>query len=83
MLTVQHISPKNQFLSGISSGFDKTPNQNEPQPITTAGFIGDYSFVDYEKKGCKKLGTTFTGAKSLNNSSTKPGVGLVLCARGF
>jgi len=83
MLTVHQMPHKNQFLTGISSGYDKISYQNEPQPITTAGFIGDYSFVDYEKKGCKKLGTTFTGAKSLNNSSTKPGVGLVLCARGF
>ena len=83
MLIVHKMPLKNLFLTGIISGYEKTPNQNEPQPITTAGFIGDCWDVDYEKRGCNKTGTAFTGAEIRNYSSTKPGVGLVLCAMGF
>jgi hypothetical protein len=83
MLTVYHMPPKNQFPTGISSGYYKSPCQDKPQPITTLGFTSDCLGTDYEKEGSYKPGTAFTGAEILNFSSTKPGVGLVLCARGF
>ena len=83
MLTVHHMPLKNHFLSGISSEYYKSPCQDKPQPITTLGFTSDCLGVNYEKKDCNKPGTAFTGAEILNFSSTKPGVGLVLCARGF
>jgi hypothetical protein len=83
MLTVHQMPLKNQILTGISSGRDKTPNQNESQPITTPGFTGDCLGVDTEKESCNKPGSDFIIAEILNFSSTKPGFGLVLCARGF
>jgi len=83
MLTVHKMPLKNQFLTGISSGYGKISCQNEPQPITTLGFTGDCLGVSFGKESCNKPGIAFTGAKILNYSSTKPGVGLVLCALDF
>ena len=83
MFTVHQMLPKNQFLTGISFGYDRISCQNEPQPITTPGFTGDCPFVNSENEGCNMPGTTFTGTEILNYSSTKPGVGLVFYSRGF
>jgi hypothetical protein len=83
MLTVYQMTLKNHFLTGISSGYDKFSYQNELKSLTTTGFTGDCVGVFCEKEGCNKPGTAFTGTKIFNFSSTKPGVGLVLCARGF
>jgi hypothetical protein len=83
MLTVYKMPFKNLFLTGIGSGYYKNSYQNELQPIPTPGFSGDSWGVDYEKIGCNKPGTIFTGTEILNYSLTKPCFGLVLCARGF
>ena len=83
MLTVHQMPLNNQFLTGISFGYDKISDQNAPQPITTPGFPGGCHGVNSEKEGSNKPGTAFTGAEILYYSSTKPDVGLVVCARGF
>jgi hypothetical protein len=83
MLTVHQMALRNLFLTGISSGYDKNAYQNEPNPITTLGFTGDCVVVGSKKESSNKPVTAFTGTEILNYSSTKPGVGLVPCARGF
>jgi len=83
MLTVHKMPLKNQFLTGISSGHDKIFYQNEAQPITRLGFTGDCLGVDYDNESSNKPDTAFTGTEILNYTSTKPGDGVVLCARGF
>jgi hypothetical protein len=42
MFTVHKMPLKNQFLTGISSGYAKTPNQNELKPFTSHSFTGDF-----------------------------------------
>jgi len=83
MVAVYKVSIQNQFQTGIFLGFDKTSSQNELKSLTTPNFTGDFLYVDYGKEVCNKPGTAFTRTKIHNYSSTKPGVGLVLCAWGF
>jgi hypothetical protein len=78
MLTVHQMPPKNQFLTGISSVYDKTPNQNEPQPFASLSFSSDCFGVDYGEESCHRINSTFTGTEIFNYSSTKPVVGLLL-----
>jgi hypothetical protein len=83
MLTVHQMPPKNQFLTGISSGYDKISYQNEPKRIIRLGFTGDCLCVDCCCENYQQKSVTATVTEFLFFSSTKPGVGLVLCARGF
>jgi hypothetical protein len=46
MLTVHHMPLKNQFHTGISSVYDKSPFQNEPKPITALNFSNGYSYFE-------------------------------------
>jgi hypothetical protein len=50
MVTVHQMPLKNQFLTGISSGYAKIPNQNATQPITMLSFTGDCTFDFLGKK---------------------------------
>ncbi len=72
---------KNQFPTGISSGYDKTPNQNEPQPFTKLSFAGDCTFDFLDKESYQRLTTTLTGI--VYNTSIKPDTGMLLFAWGF
>ncbi len=83
MLTVHQMPLKNQFLTGISSGYNKISYQNEPQSITSPGFTCDCLGVDYCSEIYQQKTVNATETKILNFSSTKPGFGLVLCVRGF
>jgi hypothetical protein len=42
MLTVHQMPLNNQFLTGISFGYDKISDQNELQLVTRLGFTSDY-----------------------------------------
>ncbi len=78
MLTVHKMPLKNQFQSGISAAYDKTPNQNEPQPFTILSFTGDCTVDFLGKESCYRVTSTFTGDQIINYSSTKHVVGLLL-----
>lgn len=83
MLTVYQMLLKNRFLNGIGSGIDKTLNHTRPKPNSLLCFTGDCLSFDYCSETYQQKTITPTGTETLNFSSTKPGVGLVLCARGF
>jgi len=72
MLTVHKMPLKNQFVSGISFVYDKTPNQNEIQPFTSLSFNGDCTFDFFGKESCRRVTDTFTGTGIVYNSMTKP-----------
>jgi len=52
MLTFHQIKVKNQFVTGIGSGYEKTLSQNELQTITRLGFTSYFRYVDYGKEDC-------------------------------
>jgi hypothetical protein len=77
MLTVHKMPLKNQFLTGINSGHDKPPNQNEPQPFTSLSFTNDCTVDFLDKESCCRVTSTFTGTGILNNTSIKPDAGMI------
>jgi hypothetical protein len=83
MLTVHKMPLKNQFPTGISSGYDKTPNQNEPQPFTSLSFTGDCTFDFLGKERCQRVTDTFAGNEIIYNLSTKQDVWLMACTGDF
>ena len=72
MVTVHQMPAKNQFLTGISSGYDKISYQDEPKLNTRLGFTGDWPFDLLGKESCHRMTSTFTGTGILNNTSIKP-----------
>ncbi len=83
MLTVYQMLLKNRFLTGIGSRYDKILNQIRPKPYCTLSFAGDCLWVDCNSENYQWKTVTATRTEILNYSSTKPGVGFVLFARGF
>jgi hypothetical protein len=83
MLTVHQRLLKNQFLTGIGSGYDKILSQNKPKPNSLLNFAGDCLCFDCCCENYQQKTVTATRTEILNFSPAKPGVGLVLCARGF
>jgi len=74
---------KNHFLSGISSGYDKISYHDEPQSIIMPGITGECLGFDCCTENYQRKTVTATRTEILFYSSTKPGFGLVVCARGF
>jgi hypothetical protein len=72
MLTVHKMPLKNLFLSGIGSGYNKTPNQNKPKPFTSLSITGDCTFDFLRKESCRRVTSTFTGTEILYNTMLKP-----------
>ena len=72
MLKVHQMPLKNHFLTGISSGYAKTPNQNEPQPFTSLSFIGDCTFDFLGKESYIRVTSTIAGTGILYNTMLKP-----------
>jgi len=68
------MSLKNHFLTGISSGFDKTPNQNELKPFTSLSFTGDCTVDFLGKESLRRMISTFTGTGIVYNAMIKPDV---------
>jgi hypothetical protein len=83
MLKVHKMPLKNQFLTGISTGYNKILSQNEPKLVNRLGFTGECLCVDCCSENYQRKTFTATRIEIFNFSPTKPGVGLVLCARGF
>jgi len=83
MLTVHQMLLNNRFLTGIGSGNDEILSQNRPKPNTTLSFTGDCLCFDCNGENYHQKTVTAAGTEIFNFSSTKPGVGMVLCARGF
>ena len=84
MLTVHKMPLKNHCLTGISSGYDKTPNQNEPQPFTSLSFTGDCSFDFLGKESYRRMTDTFNRTGILfNPSKKKQDIGLMFCTGDF
>jgi len=83
MLTVHQMLLNNRFLNGIGSDYDKILGQNRPKPNCTVSFDGDCLCFDCCSESYQQKTVTVTVTEFLNFSSTKPGVGLVLCAGGF
>ena len=77
MFTVHKMSLKNHFLTGISSGYDKIPNQNELQPFTSISFTNDCTFDFLGKESYQRLTTTFAGTGILYNTMLKPDAEMV------
>ncbi len=78
MLTVHKMPLKNLFLTGISSVYDKTLNQNELQTFTSLNFEGNCMFDFLGKKSCRRVTETFNRDETIHYSSTNPFVGLLL-----
>jgi len=74
---------KNRFLNGIGSGYDKILGQTRPKPIYTLCFASECQCFECCCENYQQKTGTATGTETLNFSSTKPGVGLILCAGGF
>jgi len=72
MLTVHKLPLKNQFLTGISYWYDKTPNQNELQPFTSFSFTGDCTFEFLGKESYSRMTFTLSGIGILFNPMIKP-----------
>jgi hypothetical protein len=72
MLTVHKMPLKNLFLTGISSGYDKIPNQNATQPITSLSSTSDCTFDFLGKESCHRVTSTLTGTGILFNPMIKP-----------
>jgi len=72
MLTVHKMPPKNQFLTGIITRHDKTPNQNEPQPFNSLSFTGDCTFEFWGKESYSRMTSTLSGIRILFNPLIKP-----------
>jgi hypothetical protein len=71
MLTVHKMPPKNQCLTGISSGYDKTQNQNKLQPFTIHSFTSDCPFVDCGNESYSRNTTISTRAEIHYFTTTK------------
>jgi len=72
MLKVHKMPLKNHFLTGIGSGYNKTPNQNELQPFTSG-----YTFDFLGKESCRSVTDIFTPTGMLYNTMIKPNVGMI------
>ena len=83
MLKVHKMPLKNQFLTGIISGYDKTPNQNESQPFTGLSFTENCTFDFLGKESYQKLTTTFAGTGIVYNAMIKPDAEMILFYGGF
>jgi hypothetical protein len=83
MLTVHKMPHKNQFLTGISSRHNKTPNQNELQPFTSLSFTNDCMFDFLGKESYQRLTTTFAGTGIVYNAMIKPDAEMILFDGGF
>jgi len=83
MLTVHQMLLNNRFLTGIGSGNDEILSQTRPKPNSLHNFTGDCLCFDCNGENRQQKTVTATGTEFFNFSSTKPMVGLVLCARGF
>jgi len=62
---------KNQFLSGISSTYDKTPKQNELIPSARISFNGDCTFDFLGIDSFRRVSYTFTGTGIVYNTIKK------------
>jgi len=71
MLTVHKMPLKNHFLTGISSVYDKTPNQNELQHVTMLSFTGDCVGVVYVIESYRMITCTSGGTEILCKISSK------------
>ncbi len=78
MLTVHKMPLKNQFLTGISFGYDKISYQNELQPFTSG-----YTFDLLGKESYQRLTTTFAGTGIVYNTMIKPDVEMIPFDGGF
>jgi hypothetical protein len=83
MLTAHKMPLKNQFLTGISSRHDKTPNQNESQPFTSISFTGDCPVDFFSKESCSRVTNTFNVTEILCDTSKKRDVGLMFFTGDF
>ena len=83
MLIVHKMPLKNQFQIGISSGYDKTPIQNELQPFTSINFSSDYTFDFLGKESLRMMISTFTGTGILYNTMIKPNAKMIPFYRDF
>ena len=72
MLIVHKMPLKNQFQSGISFWYAKTPNQNELKPFISINFSSDYTFDFLGKESLRMMISTFTGTGILYNTMIKP-----------
>jgi len=72
MLIVHKMPLKNQFQIGISSGYDKTPIQNELQPFTSINFSSDYTFDFLGKESCGRVNSNLAGTGIVYNTMLKP-----------
>ena len=83
MLKVHQMLLKNRFLTGLDSGYDKIMSQTRQKPNSLFSFTGDCLCFDCNCENYQQKTVTGAGTEIFNYSSTKPGVGLVLCARGL
>jgi hypothetical protein len=83
MLKVHKMPLKNQFLTGISSRYDKTPNQNEPQPFTSHSFTGDCTVDFLGKESRRSMTSAFTGTGILYNTMINPDAEIIPFDRDF
>jgi len=83
MLKVHQMPLKNQFLTGISSGYDKTPNQNELQPFTSLSFTSDCMFDTLGKESYSSVTSTIAGTGIVYNTMIKPDAEMILFDGGF
>jgi hypothetical protein len=83
MLTVHKMPLKNQFLTGISCGYDKIPKQNELQSFTSLSFTDDCTFDFLGKESCSRVTNTFNVTEILCDTSKKRDVGLMFFTGDF
>jgi len=72
MVSVHKMPIKNQFLTGIICGFDKTPNQNGLKPIASLSFTGDCTIDFLGKESCLGVNPTLAGTEIVYKTLIKP-----------